>query len=155
MQESTLLESFDHVNIVPFFGVVCDDTTAMEPLYLAMQYVPSGTLQDLIHSERYVEMRSDEGRLPLVTQALALLGLFSALEYLAERNLIHRDVKPANILAVVEEAGNLSSLSSVASSRGTARPISRPITRSIVLAAIVISLGRIEQDIHHMIHRQH
>ena len=130
MQECTLLESFDHVNIVPFFGVVCDDTTAMEPLYLAMQYVPSGTLQDLIHSERYVEMRSDEGRLPLVTQALALLGLFSALEYLAERNLIHRDVKPANILAVVEEAGNLSSLSKVLlADFGEAKQLTRSMSR--------------------------
>ena len=107
MQECTLLQSFEHANIVPFFGVVCDETPAMEPLYLAMQFVPSGTLQDLIHGERHRALRSDEGFLPLMTQAVALLGLFSALEYLATRNLIHRDIKPANILAVIEEGSTI------------------------------------------------
>jgi serine/threonine protein kinase len=57
----------------------------MEPLYLAMEYIPSGTLQDLIHSERYEFLRTDERCLPLETQLVALTGLFAALEYLANR----------------------------------------------------------------------
>ena len=57
----------------------------MEPLYLAMQYIPTGTLQDLVHSERYRLLRRDERCLPLETQLVALTGLFSALEYLAGR----------------------------------------------------------------------
>ena len=102
MQECEFMRSFKHDNIVPFFGVVCDDTAAREPLYLAMLLVPSGTLQDLIHGERYGLMRTDERCLPLEYQLVALAGLFAALEYLASRKLIHRDVKPANILAIVE-----------------------------------------------------
>ena len=102
IQECRLLQSFEHENIVPFFGVVCDDTPAREPLYLAMEFIPSGTVQDLVHAERYRTMRTDDRCLPLETQLVVLSGLFAALEYLAGRHLIHRDVKPANILAVVE-----------------------------------------------------
>ena len=39
-------------------------------------------------------MRSDAGCLPLEVQVVALVGLFSALEYLADLRMIHRDVKP-------------------------------------------------------------
>ena len=39
-------------------------------------------------------MRSDAGCLPLEVQIVALVGLFSALEYLADLRMIHRDVKP-------------------------------------------------------------
>ena len=85
---------------------------------MVMQYIPSGTLQDLvraarprlafppllrdcalqqIHAERYATMRTDAGCLPLEEQIVALVGLFSALEYLAAVPMIHRDVKPVRI----------------------------------------------------------
>lgn len=91
MRECSFMQNFDHPNIVPFLGVVVDDTPQMEPLYLAMQYIPSGTLGDLIHKPHYRAMRTDDaGCLPLATQVLVLDGLFAALQYLAAQNLIHR-----------------------------------------------------------------
>ena len=63
--------------------MVVDETPAREPLYLAMQYIPSGTLHDLIHGERYAAMRADGGFLPLEDQVTTLLGVFRALAYLA------------------------------------------------------------------------
>ena len=65
-----------------FYGVVVE-TPAREPLYLAMQYIASGTLHDLIHGERYAAMRADGGFLPLEDQVTTLLGVFRALAYLA------------------------------------------------------------------------
>ena len=103
MQESRHMTACTHPNITPFFGVAVDGTPARKPQYLVMQYIGSGSLHDVIHKERYSEMRTDASCLPLDIQAVALVGIFSALEYLAERKLIHRDIKPANILAVVEE----------------------------------------------------
>jgi serine/threonine protein kinase len=105
MQECRFMQECTHPNIVPFFGVAVDDSPAREPLYLVMQYIESGSLQDVIHGARYSDMRTAESGqcLPLEVQAVALVGMFSALEYLAGLRLIHRDVKPANILAVVEE----------------------------------------------------
>ena len=94
MQECTFMHTLTHPNIVPFFGVVVDDTRERAPLYLAMQYIPTGTLHDLIHSPRYLWLRdaADDGCLPLETQVVALVGLFGALEYLAGKHFIHRDV---------------------------------------------------------------
>ena len=48
----------------------------------------------MIHAEIYAAMRTDDGCLPLEVQTIALVGLFSALEYLATVPMIHRDVKP-------------------------------------------------------------
>jgi serine/threonine protein kinase len=108
MQECTFMHTLTHPNIVPFFGVVVDDTPERAPLYLAMQYIPTGTLHDLVHSPRYQRLRvANGGCLPFETQIIALTGLFSALEYLAQRHFIHRDVKPCNILAMVQEAEGL------------------------------------------------
>ena len=42
------------------------------------------------------------GPLPMEAQLVVFVGMFAGLEYLAERRLIHRDVKPATILVVVE-----------------------------------------------------
>ena len=99
VKECEMLRRCTHANIVPFIGLVIDQ----EPLYLALQYIPSGTLHDLIHGECYAAMRTDAGTLPLQTQLLANCGLFSALAFLATVPMIHRDVKPANILVRVHD----------------------------------------------------
>eukprot|EP01048_Picozoa_sp_COSAG05_P016272 COSAG05_NODE_2075_length_3608_cov_4.560274_1_plen_105_part_00 len=43
-KECDLLRRAQHANIVPFIGVVCDP----EPLCLALQYIATGTLHDLL-----------------------------------------------------------------------------------------------------------
>ena len=50
MRECELLRHAVHQNVVPFVGVVVD----REPLYLATQFCSEGTLDDLIHGDRYV-----------------------------------------------------------------------------------------------------
>lgn len=101
-RECDVLRQAVHPNILPFIGVVVD-AHGLQPLYLATQYIESGTLHDVLYSPRHGALRSDGGYLPLETQLIALEGLFGALAYLADLPLIHRDIKPPNILAVVEE----------------------------------------------------
>merc|ERR1712093_317584 len=43
-RECDTMRGLVHPNILPFVGVVVDDTPAAEPLYLATQLIPSGTL---------------------------------------------------------------------------------------------------------------
>ena len=101
-RECDTMRGLVHENILPFIGVVVDSTPIAEPLYLAMQFIESGTLHDMLHAAKYAGMRSDSGCLPLETQLTVFVGMFSGLAFLAEKRLIHRDIKPANILAVVE-----------------------------------------------------
>src|SRR5262245_11512233 len=85
LRESELAASIDHPNIVPIY----DADEADGVLFLAMRYVEGTDLRGLIVSE---------GRLdPPRTAALAQ-QLGDALDAAHARGLVHRDVKPANVL---------------------------------------------------------
>jgi ABC-type cobalamin/Fe3+-siderophores transport system ATPase subunit len=89
--ESQLAASLDHSNVVPVY----DAGEAEGHLYIAMRYVEGTDLHTLLAHEA-----------PLAPErALALVGqVAAALDAAHARGLVHRDVKPANIL-VTEETG--------------------------------------------------
>jgi DNA-binding beta-propeller fold protein YncE/predicted Ser/Thr protein kinase len=91
LRESRLAASLDHPHIVPIFQAGDADGV----LFLAMRYVEGTDLARLI---------ADEG--PLDTErVLALLEqAASALDAAHERGLVHRDVKPSNML-IARSAG--------------------------------------------------
>lgn len=60
-----------------------------EHLYIIMEYVPGGDLGSLINSS---------GHLPEADVRTMAIQLLSALKYLHEKKITHRDVKPDNIL---------------------------------------------------------
>ncbi len=57
--------------------------------YLVMEYLPGGTLKEYL---------KDHDKLDYKEAARLLLPIAEALDYAHEQNLIHRDVKPSNIL---------------------------------------------------------
>ncbi len=83
-REAWLIAKLEHRNIVPVY----DYGEQHGMVYLVLQYVPGGrTLARLTGSAMAPE------------RAVALLtGLLAALEYAHDRGLIHRDVKPSNVL---------------------------------------------------------
>jgi len=87
--EARLLASLSHPALVTVYDVCLGDDRP----YLVMQLVAGTTLRDLI----------DRG--PLEPAAVARLGarLADVLAYIHAREVVHRDVKPANVL--VDEAG--------------------------------------------------
>src|SRR5436309_4670481 len=85
LRESQLAASLDHPNVVPVYEAGEVDGL----LYIAMRYVLGTDLKALLRREAPL---TQEGALALVGQVA------SALDAAHERGLVHRDVKPSNIL---------------------------------------------------------
>ncbi|MEU5434252.1 serine/threonine-protein kinase [Streptomyces sp. NPDC020719] len=83
--ESRVAAAIDHPHIVPIFEAGEADGV----LYIAMRYVSGRDLRALL---------DQEGPLPLPTAARIATQVASALDAAHEHDLVHRDVKPGNIL---------------------------------------------------------
>jgi serine/threonine protein kinase len=84
-RESQIAASIDHPNVIPIYHAGEDGGL----VYVVMEYVDGTDLSGLLE---------ERGRLP-PSQCLDLLAqVASALDAAHERGLVHRDVKPANVL---------------------------------------------------------
>lgn len=84
-REARVLAQLDHPNILPVY----DYGEQGELAYLVTPYMSGGTLKDLLRQRKVLPPLE---ALHLVSQVLP------ALQYAHERNLIHRDIKPGNLL---------------------------------------------------------
>src|SRR5262245_6245238 len=91
LRESRLAASLDHQSIVPIYDAGEVDGV----LYIAMRYVEGSDLGALLRHE---------GRLEPARSLAIVSQVASALDAAHARGLVHRDVKPGNIL-IVEEPG--------------------------------------------------
>ncbi len=92
-REAQSAAALSHPNIVSIFdrGEAEDGT-----YYIAMEYLPGGTLKDRILKR---------GALPARTAAAVALQIAEALCAAHERDVVHRDIKPHNIL--ITETGDV------------------------------------------------
>jgi YVTN family beta-propeller protein len=86
VRESRAAASIDHPNVIPIYYTGESDDGA---LYIAMRYVEGSDLRTLVRAEH----RLDPAR---AAQIVAQVG--SALDAAHARGIVHRDVKPANVL---------------------------------------------------------
>lgn len=84
-REVALLHQLDHPNIVRILGALEEDDLH----YLIMEYVPGGSLKDLIAAQ---------GRLSVDRAMEIALDLTDALTRAHRLRIVHRDLKPANVL---------------------------------------------------------
>ena len=85
LQESRLAASLNHPNVIPIYDTgPCDGL-----LYIAMRYVAGRDLRSVLKEHEHISP----------AQALLLIGQAGrALDAAHRHGLVHRDVKPANIL---------------------------------------------------------
>jgi hypothetical protein len=85
LREPRLAASLDHPNVIPIYEAGEHDGQ----LYLAMRYVEGMDLKTALKGE---------GKLPPERTIEVLAQVASALDAAHERGLVHRDVKPGNVL---------------------------------------------------------
>jgi serine/threonine-protein kinase len=89
-QEARTAAQLSHPHIIPIYAVRETEAT----LFFVMKYVEGRTLDDIIK-------RTGPMPIPMIKDVLAKVG--AALGYAHRRNVIHRDVKPGNIM--IDEEG--------------------------------------------------
>src|SRR5512145_895045 len=89
-REAHLLAQLQHPHILPVFDYGESDGYT----YIVMPFLQSGTLADLLKTRRV--------SLPEIYRIISQIG--DALGYAHARGMIHRDVKPSNVL--IDERGN-------------------------------------------------
>ena len=92
--EAALAGQLHHPNVVAILDAVAEEAAP----YLVMEYVPGVTLKHYCRSDRL---------LPLDQIVEVTFKCAMALGYVYRQGLIHRDVKPANLLAVVDASGQV------------------------------------------------
>ncbi|HET8846070.1 MAG TPA: serine/threonine-protein kinase, partial [Ktedonobacteraceae bacterium] len=84
-READAIASLDHINIIPIYEYGEQNQQA----YLVMPYISGGTLRQIINTRGPLPLNE---ALPLVEQ------IAEALDYAHKLGIIHRDIKPGNIL---------------------------------------------------------
>jgi len=94
INEASLAGKLKHPHIVRIFDAVVDADEA----YVAMEYVPGGTLEALTH----------RGRLAPIERVIEIIFKCTrALDHAFHKGIIHRDIKPANILLAAADGSDI------------------------------------------------
>ena len=87
--EGRLARTLKHENIARTF----DSGRIGDTMYIAMEYIPGATLQQIM-----AQSASAAGAIPLHVIVAILIQVCDALDHAHRRQIIHRDVAPANVI---------------------------------------------------------
>uniref|UniRef100_A0A8C3ABT2 Serine/threonine-protein kinase TBK1 n=1 Tax=Cyclopterus lumpus TaxID=8103 RepID=A0A8C3ABT2_CYCLU len=98
MREFEVLKKLNHKNIVKLFAVEEESNTRHK--VLVMEYCPCGSLYTVL------EESSNAYGLPEDEFLLVLHDVVAGMNHLREYGIVHRDIKPGNIMRVIGEDGH-------------------------------------------------
>jgi len=90
IEEARILEKLDHPNIVKILDVFEENNTS----YIAMSFIKGLTLQSMI--ELF-------GKLDYRTAVNYIAQIAEAVDYIHQHDILHRDIKPDNIIITIED----------------------------------------------------
>lgn len=99
IHEAKFAAKLNHPNVVSVYEVANDG----DKYFFAMEYVPNGTLLDMVQSK-------PDRRLPPLEAVDITLQMARALEYAHGKNILHCDIKPENMLISENGAVKLADL---------------------------------------------
>ncbi|GHO75999.1 hypothetical protein KSD_37700 [Ktedonobacter sp. SOSP1-85] len=118
-REARVLARLDHPHILPVYEYGEQDICA----YLVMPYMPGGSLKEYLQKH--------QGQLPLEQTLAFIHQVLNALEYAHQQGLIHRDIKPGNILFKNEKTLMLSDFGLVKIVEHTTnKPLAQDVTHT-------------------------
>lgn len=94
LREARAAARLDHPRVTRVYDVVSEDGKP----WLVMEHIPSRSLQDIVE---------EEGPLPPARAARIGLDVLDAIEAAHDAGIVHRDVKPANVLVGVDGRASL------------------------------------------------
>ncbi|XP_059904476.1 serine/threonine-protein kinase TBK1 isoform X3 [Gadus macrocephalus] len=100
MREFEVLKKLNHKNIVKLFAVEEEVCTNTRHKVLVMEYCPCGSLYTVL------EESSNAYGLPEDEFLIVLQDVVAGMNHLREYGIVHRDIKPGNIMRVIGEDGH-------------------------------------------------
>ena len=92
IQEVSIISSFHHPTILEFIGFSIIDFKKRPKPVIITKYYPKGSLKDVI-------IKNENDEWDDTKKLISIYGIASAISYMHSNNVIHRDLKPNNILS--------------------------------------------------------
>ena len=115
-REAQAVLSLSHPNIVASYDVGNDEETGLP--YIILEYVEGGTLKELIQKR---------GPLSPKTAINIACQVLDALQYAHTRGIIHRDVKPQNVMITPRGKAKLADFGIARDAAATTRTLQAPM----------------------------
>ncbi|NUN47716.1 MAG: protein kinase [Candidatus Brocadiae bacterium] len=96
MDEARAAAQFNHPNVVTVYEIDVDNEMSPPVPFIAMEYLPGGSVQDMLSREK---------KLPVDRALAVILDAARGLEYAEKKQIVHRDIKPDNLM--VSEDGRI------------------------------------------------